>query len=81
MACSVDLPPLDSCNNNRKITFQVLRGIVSNVLYFDNALSFEFGTHRQIITVYNYSGDQWLQNGMNVEVDFDNKIIDQILDE
>jgi hypothetical protein len=81
MACIVGLPPLENCDKSIKITFSVLRGIVSDVLYLGNTVSFNVGQHGQMVTVYNYIGDQWLKNGMMVEVDFDKKEITELIDE
>ena len=76
MDCSVDLPPLSSCDKDQQITkFGRLRGFVSDVYYENNILSFSFGSHKQIITLFNFKGDQWLKDGMYIEVDFDQRSI------
>jgi hypothetical protein len=75
MSQSTDLPPLTNCNNYQNTKFGALRGFVSDVYYENNILSFTFGRHRQVIMIYNYKGEQWLKDGMRVEVDFDQRII------
>ena len=76
MAFSIDLPPLSSCGKDQQITrFGSLRGFVSDVHHENNILSFSFGRHQQLIMIYNFKGENWLKNGMYVEVDFDQRTI------
>jgi hypothetical protein len=75
MAGIIDFPPLTKCNHEQVTRFGALRGFVADVYYENNTLSFTFGRHRQLIVIHNYKGEQWLKDGMRVEVDFDQRTI------
>lgn len=76
MACISSLPPFIGCNKDEQITkFGSSSGFISDVEYTKNSVSFRFGLQQQLITIFNFDGDHWLQNGMYVEVDFDQRTI------
>lgn len=58
-----------------KIRYGSITAIVSDVSYIGNTLSFTFGRHKQQIQVFGCIGEQWLKDGMLVEVDFDQNTI------